>query len=121
VYTEGESKSEPGFIATPVQTKYTDMLLRIPYVMGVAIGLQQKQGVYTDEVCLVVMVDKKVPADQLDSQSTIPSILDGCVRRCTGNWRAEGVLRVCGELLMRHKGTQPELCPFVPITFKRKR
>lgn len=63
--------------ATLVQTKYMDMLLRIPHVMGVAIGLQQKNGVYTDEVCLVVMVDKKVPADQLDAESVIPSELDG--------------------------------------------
>ena len=63
--------------ATLVQNKYTDMLLAIPHVMGVAIGLQQKNGVYTDEVCLVVMVDKKVPASELDSQSLIPSQLDG--------------------------------------------
>lgn len=63
--------------ATLVQIKYTDMLLAIPHVMGVAIGLQKKQGVYTDEVCLVVMVDQKVPIDQLDPQSVIPSQLDG--------------------------------------------
>ena len=63
--------------ATLVQAKYTDMLLAIPHVMGVAIGLQQKNGVYTDEVCLVVMVDKKVPESELDSQSRIPAELDG--------------------------------------------
>ncbi|MEZ4668515.1 MAG: hypothetical protein R3E39_11410 [Anaerolineae bacterium] len=63
--------------ATLVQTKYTEMLLQIPHVMGVAIGLQQKNGEYTGEVCLVVMVDKKMPADQLDPQSIIPSELDG--------------------------------------------
>ena len=63
--------------ATLVQTKYTDMLLALPHVMGVAVGLQQKHGVYTDEVCLVVMVDKKVPADQLDWQSMIGAELDG--------------------------------------------
>lgn len=63
--------------ATLVQTKYTEMLLKIPHVMGVAVGLQKKNGVYTGEVCLVVMVDQKQPADSLAPQELIPSQLDG--------------------------------------------
>lgn len=63
--------------ATLVQTKYTEMLLKIPHVMGVAVGLQKKNGVYTGEVCLVVMVDQKQPADSLTPQELIPSQLDG--------------------------------------------
>jgi len=44
-----------------VQKKYTEMLLKIPHVMGVAVGLQKKNDTYTGDVCVVVMVDKNVP------------------------------------------------------------
>lgn len=60
-----------------VQTKYTEQLLRIPHVVGVAIGLRQRGGEYTGEVCLVVLVDQKLPVSELDSNDLIPSELDG--------------------------------------------
>lgn len=63
--------------ATLVQTKYTDMLLKIPHVMGVAVGLIKKDGVYTGVVGVVVMVDQKQPADTLAPQDLIPNQLDG--------------------------------------------
>lgn len=59
------------------QTKYTDYLLSKPYVMGVAVGLAQKGGQYTNEVCLVVMVSEKVLLENLTSEDRIPSELDG--------------------------------------------
>lgn len=60
-----------------VQTKYTEQLLRIPHVVGVAIGLRQRGGEYTGEVCLVVLVDQKLPVSELDSNDLIPPELDG--------------------------------------------
>lgn len=60
-----------------VQTKYTEQLLRIPHVVGVAIGLRQRGGEYTGEVCLVVLVDRKLPVSELDSNDLIPPELDG--------------------------------------------
>lgn len=60
-----------------VQKKYTEMLLRIPHVMGVAVGLAKKNGAYTGDVCLVVLVDKKRPLGELAPQDQIPSQLDG--------------------------------------------
>ncbi len=63
--------------ATLVQTKYIDMLLKIPHVIGVAVGLVKKDGVYTGVVGVVVMVDQKVPADSLTPQELIPNQLDG--------------------------------------------
>ncbi|MBN8617347.1 MAG: hypothetical protein J0L63_00490 [Anaerolineae bacterium] len=60
-----------------VQTKYTEQLLRIPHVVGVAIGLRQRGGEYTAEVCLVVLVDQKLPVSELDSNDLIPHELDG--------------------------------------------
>ena len=74
------SQDEKTARATLVQKKYTEMLLKIPHVMGVAVGLQKKNGTYTGDVCLVVLVDKKRPSDELAAQDLIPSELDGvCV------------------------------------------
>jgi hypothetical protein len=63
--------------ATLVQNKYTDELMRKKHVMGVAVGLGQKGGATTGKVCLVVMVDKKVPPETLDAKDRIPAELDG--------------------------------------------
>jgi len=63
--------------ATLIQTKYTEMLLKIPHVMGVAVGLIKRGGVYTGEIGIVVMVDQKQPADTLTPQEMIPSELEG--------------------------------------------
>lgn len=71
------SQDEKTAKATLVQKKYTEMLLRIPHVMGVAVGLEMKDGVYTGDICLVVMVDKKQPSNELAPQDLIPSELDG--------------------------------------------
>lgn len=60
-----------------VQTKYTEMLMNKAHVMGVGIGLLEKDGVSTGEVCLVVMVDKKVPPSERANADHIPEELDG--------------------------------------------
>ncbi len=59
-----------------VQAKYIDELMAYPHVVGVGIGLRQQAGDYTDELCLVVMVDKKLPLAQLAPESVIPTELD---------------------------------------------
>ena len=71
------SQDEKTAKAQLVQNKYTEMLLKIPHVVGVAIGLEKKGGVYTSEVCLVVLVDKKQPVSALASNELVPSELDG--------------------------------------------
>ncbi len=74
------SQDEMTAKATLVQNKYTGMLLKIPHVMGVAVGLEKKAGAYTGDVCLVVLVDQKQPLDSLSPQDMIPAELDGvCV------------------------------------------
>ena len=74
------SQDEKTAKATLVQKKYTEMLLKIPHVMGVAVGLQKVNGTYTGDVCVVVMVDKKRPPNELAPQDLIPKELDGvCV------------------------------------------
>jgi hypothetical protein len=71
------SQDEKTAKAQLVQKKYTDMLLKIPHVVGVAVGLEKKGGTYTGDVCLVVMVDKKRSAGELAPNDVIPSELDG--------------------------------------------
>jgi len=60
-----------------VQKKYTEMLLKIPHVVGVGVGLQKKNGAYTGDVGLVVMVDTKQPISELAPEDQIPPELDG--------------------------------------------
>jgi len=71
------SQDEKTAKAQLVQKKYTEMLLKIPHVMGVAVGLEKKDGAYTGDVCLVVMVDKKRAAGELAPSDVIPKELDG--------------------------------------------
>lgn len=71
------SQDEKTAKAQLVQKKYTEMLLKIPHVMGVAVGLEKKDGAYTGDVCLVVMVDKKRSTGDLAPSDVIPKELDG--------------------------------------------
>jgi hypothetical protein len=60
-----------------VQAKYVEELMLVPHVVGVGIGMRQRNGEYTDEMCLVVMVDEKMPIAQLDAESILPTELEG--------------------------------------------
>jgi hypothetical protein len=62
---------------TEVQARYADALMQKAHVVGVAIGLRKKDDVYTDEFCLVVMVDQKVPLDELAPEDQIPAEIEG--------------------------------------------
>lgn len=60
-----------------VQAKYADALMQYPHVVGVAIGMAQVNGNYTDEPALVVLVDEKVPEAQLALEDILPHELEG--------------------------------------------
>ena len=60
-----------------VKRKHEKALLRKKNVVGVGIGLRQKDGRFTDQVVLTVMVARKEPASQLARRDRIPSQLDG--------------------------------------------
>jgi hypothetical protein len=62
---------------TSVQAKYTDQLMRIPHVTGIAVGFARKAGEMTPELSLIVMVDEKVSDDDLEPAERIPKELDG--------------------------------------------
>lgn len=61
---------------TAVQAKYADELMAKPHVVGIGIGLMKEDGVYTQQVGLVVMVDQMPPED-LPEDEQIPSELEG--------------------------------------------
>jgi hypothetical protein len=62
-----------------VKQRFEADLLGLENVIGVGIGLRQKDGVYTDEVAVVVMVKKKVRPSELAEGDFIPEELDGVV------------------------------------------
>lgn len=60
-----------------VKDAHEDELMARANVVGVGIGLRQKDGVPTNETALVVMVTRKVPLSQLKPEDVIPADLEG--------------------------------------------
>lgn len=71
------SQDEQMAKASAVQAKYIDTLMQKANVVGVGVGLAKENDAYTQEVALVVMVEKKVPLEALALDDRIPSELDG--------------------------------------------
>jgi hypothetical protein len=65
--------------ARVVKEKFETELLKLEHVVGVGIGLRKKDGIYTDEVALVVMVRKKMLEIELAQADLIPQELEGVV------------------------------------------
>jgi hypothetical protein len=63
-----------------VKAKYESKLLSMPHVVGVGVGFRSRNDVRTDQVCIVVVVDIKVPLALLLPPNRVPDELDGvCV------------------------------------------
>jgi len=60
-----------------VKAKYEQELLRKKNVVGLGIGLRERNGQLTDELVLTVMVRRKQPRSGLRTRDEIPSELDG--------------------------------------------
>ncbi|MBA7523043.1 hypothetical protein ES705_15166 [subsurface metagenome] len=52
-------------------------IYKYPNVVGLGASYRTKAGKPTDELCLVVYVEKKVPAAQLSKRDIIPKEIDG--------------------------------------------
>lgn len=63
-------------LVTEVKKSVEKELLCKPNVVGVGVGLRQKDGVFTEQVALVVMVSKKVPDFELAPEDRIPEKID---------------------------------------------
>ena len=60
-----------------VKAIHEHSLLAKPNVVGVGVGLRQRGGQFTDEVCIVVSVRQKAPNEQLSPADRIPTQIDG--------------------------------------------
>lgn len=63
--------------ARTVKARYENDLLSRRGVRSVGIGLRQKRGEYTKEVCIVVTVQRKYRLDDLEDDDLLPTELDG--------------------------------------------
>ncbi len=63
--------------AIRMQEKYNEQLMALPNVVGTAVGLRKRQGQFTDQVALVVMVARKLPHASLAPAELVPRELEG--------------------------------------------
>ena len=63
--------------AKAIKAKYEKDLLKRKDVQGVGVGLRQKAGEFTQEVCIVVMVRIKMAFDDLEDDERLPVELEG--------------------------------------------
>jgi len=57
--------------------KYESQLLKYPNVIGVSTGYKIVNGISTEELCISVLVKKKIPEEELDSKSVLPKDIEG--------------------------------------------
>jgi hypothetical protein len=63
--------------AVEAQAQYQHTLLAKRNVVGVAVGFKESNGVVTDQVAVVVLVEQKKPFAALSAEDAIPRELDG--------------------------------------------
>lgn len=63
--------------ASAVKARHEAGLLNHPGVVGVGVGYRQRQGEFTDEVAIVVMVNQKFTPDDLDPEDVLPAEIEG--------------------------------------------
>lgn len=63
--------------ARDVKRAHSASLMEKANVVGVSVGYRQQSGRRTDEIALIVMVDKKLSPDALSPKDHIPSEIDG--------------------------------------------
>ena len=60
-----------------VKDQYIEILMSKAHVVGVGIGFAERGGIRTEEMSLIVMVDRKLPAEALGPDDVIPSEIEG--------------------------------------------
>lgn len=60
-----------------VREKHEAALLKYPNVMGLTIGFKSRKNKPTKELCLVVLVEKKIGEETLAKEEIIPKEIDG--------------------------------------------
>lgn len=59
-----------------VQATFESQILSKPNVVGVAVGLKESNGTWTDTMALVALVERKVPLTALSADARIPRQID---------------------------------------------
>jgi len=62
--------------AREAKEKHKDFILSRPNVVGVGAGYKMTAGEWTEQVCVVAMVQTKVPLEDLSEENRIPSIVE---------------------------------------------
>jgi len=62
--------------ARQAKTLHQSTLLTKPNVVGVGVGFKETRGEKTDEICVKVLVEKKLSVDALDKDALIPKVMD---------------------------------------------
>lgn len=60
-----------------VKGKHQNSVLEKDNVVGVGVGYKTRRGTQTDELCLVVLVSRKLPVDAVDPKALVPKSIDG--------------------------------------------
>jgi hypothetical protein len=60
-----------------IKKKYETVLLSKKNVVSVGIGFKEKDGQVTDQMALIVSVEKKQPANQVSDTDLIPAEIEG--------------------------------------------
>jgi hypothetical protein len=63
--------------AAEVKARYEQSLLAKENVVGVGVGIRKREGVYTGEVALIVMVRKKLPSAEVPIEDMVPEEIEG--------------------------------------------
>jgi hypothetical protein len=56
--------------------KYESQLLKYPNVIGISMGHKIVNGINTEELCISILVKKKIPEDELDTKSVLPKDIE---------------------------------------------
>jgi hypothetical protein len=59
-----------------VPRELRERLEALPHVVGTAVGKRRVDGERTDEICLIVLVDRKVPETELTEEERVPERVD---------------------------------------------
>lgn len=62
---------------TRAQDQHSEALLRLPNVVGTALGVKMIDDEPTGDLALVVLVRQKVPLERLKPEERIPAEIDG--------------------------------------------
>jgi hypothetical protein len=74
-----EQQSDQTARITDIQARYADILMKKAHVIGVALGMRKRAGFLAQPLqpVLVVMVDQKVPLEELAPEDRIPPEIEG--------------------------------------------